>query len=144
MPFLLPNIPVHLVVTKPELTVNLGDDLGSCLRQRRRELGLSQPDAAKAIGVCKASIWNWENGRAEPDDSLLPAIIAFLGREPWPEPQTLAARLRAERRRRGMTIRDAARVMKVAHGSLSNWERGVTTPVNANRMPVTAFLSGTV
>ena len=141
MPFLLPNVTVHLAAPKPELAADQGNDLASCLRRRRRELGLFQPDAAWAIGVCKASVWQWENGRAEPEDSFYPSIIAFLGREPWPEPQTLTERLRAERRRRGMTVRDAARAMGVAHGSVSNWENGATTPGPRGRERVNDFLA---
>ena len=104
-------------------------------------MGLLQPDAAQVIGVCKASIWQWENGRAEPEDRYYPSIIAFLGREPWPEPQTLAERLRAERRRRGMTARDAARAMGVAHGSVSSWESGATAPGKRDRKQVSDFLA---
>lgn len=138
MPFLLPNVPVHLAVPKPELAADQGDDLASCLRRRRRQLGLSQPDAARAIGVCKASVWQWENGRATPEDSLYPNVIAFLGREPWPEPVTLGERLRVQRRRRGLTVKAAARVMGVAHGSVSNWENGATFPnqESRNRSPI--------
>lgn len=144
MTFLLPNVRVHLAAAKPELLADQGDDVASCLRYRRRELGLTQQDAAKAIGVCKASIWQWENGRADPEDSFYPNIIAFLGREPWPEPQTLAERLRAERRRRGLTIRDAARTMGIAHGSVSNWESGATMPGKRSRERVCDFLAGAV
>jgi DNA-binding transcriptional regulator YiaG len=126
------------------LLADQGDDLASCLRRRRRELGLFQPDAAEVIGVCKASIWNWENGRAEPEDWLYPSIIQFLGREPWREPQTLAERLRAERRRRGITIYTAAGLMGVAHGALANWEAGASQPSKPNRKRVDSFLARTI
>jgi DNA-binding XRE family transcriptional regulator len=122
------------------LTVQ-GDDLASCLQRRRRELGLAQPDAGKAIGVCKTSIWNWEHGCAQPEDWLYPSIIEFLGREPWPEPETLGEHLRAERRRRGMTLSAAAGLMGVAHSSLSNWEKGSSLPSKSLRIRVTAFLA---
>jgi transcriptional regulator with XRE-family HTH domain len=144
VPFLLPNVPVRLTSAKPELLADQGHDLASCLRRRRRELGLFQPDAANAIGVCKASIWNWENGRGEPEDRLFPSIIKFLGREPWPEPRTLGECLRAERRRRGMTIEAAAGLMGVAHGALANWENGASQPSKPNQKRIDAFLAGAV
>jgi DNA-binding transcriptional regulator YiaG len=140
----LPNVPVRLASTKPELLADQGHDLASCLRRRRRELGLFQPGAAKVIGVCKASIWNWENGRAEPEDWLYPSIIKFLDREPWREPQTLAERLLAERRRRGMTICATAGLMGVSHGALSSWENGASQPSKPNRKRTDAFLARTI
>jgi transcriptional regulator with XRE-family HTH domain len=139
---LLPNVPARLKAAKPEVQAESGSDLASCLRRRRKELGLFQPEAGKLIGVCKASIWSWENNRAEPEDWLYPSIIRFLGREPWPQAKTLAERLRAARRRRGMSIKAAARLMGVAHGALANWENGDAMPGRRNRARVDKFLAG--
>jgi transcriptional regulator with XRE-family HTH domain len=141
VPFLLPNVPARLRAAKPELQADRTSDLASCLRRRRKELGLFQPEAGKLIGVCKSSIWSWENNRAEPEDWLHPSIIRFLGREPWPQPKTLAERLRAARRRRGMSIQAAARLMRVAHGALANWENGDAMPSHRNRARVDNFLT---
>ena len=140
VPFLVPNVPVCLKATKPELLVGADDDLARHLRRHRKELGIFQSDAGRIMGVCKASVWNWENRRAEPEDYLYPAIIRFLGREPWPEPQTLAEHLRAERKRRGITIQAAAMLMKVSHGALANWEDGTANPNQINLAGVIAFL----
>ena len=57
-------------------------------------------------------------------DRFYPALIGFLGCEPWPEPQTLGQRLQAERRRRGLTIDRAAALLGVDEGTLGRWETG--------------------
>jgi transcriptional regulator with XRE-family HTH domain len=110
------------------------------LRRRRKALGLFQAQAAQALGVCQASVWNWENEKAEPEDKLFPAIIRFLGYEPWPTPLTLPERLRAERRRRGISMEAAAELMGVAHGALANWESGLSQPSASNRKRMETFL----
>jgi len=43
------------------------------LRQYRRERGWRQVDLAKAIGVNKDTVWNWETGRTEPRLEILRA-----------------------------------------------------------------------
>lgn len=140
VPFLLPNVPAHLTAVKPEFVIAPGDSVGMHLRRMRKALGLFQAQAAEMLGVCKASVWNWENEKSEPEDQLFPAIIRFLGYEPWSSPKTLPERLRAERRRRGISIKVAAELMDVAHGALANWENKVSQPGAFNRRRVEAFL----
>jgi len=141
VPFLLPNVPVHLSAAKPEVVVAPGDSVGAHVRRRRKALGLFQSQAAEVLGVCKASVWNWENEKGEPEDRLFPAIIQFLGYEPWSTPVTLPERLRAERRRRGISMEAAAELMGLAHSALANWESGAAHPNAHNRVRVRAFLT---
>jgi transcriptional regulator with XRE-family HTH domain len=141
VPFLLPNVPVHFTVLKPEFECHHGDDLASCLRRRRRELGLLQSGASARIGVCTASVWNWENGQADPEDCFYPAIIKFLGREPWPEPATFVERLRAQRRRLGLTVKAAAELIGIGKSTLASWEQNGVEPGLLNREKADAFLS---
>jgi hypothetical protein len=106
--FLMPGVEAALRAPKPEFGAEQGDALGAQLRRRRRELGHRRIDAAQVIGTsCKSIMW-WEHNERQPLDRSWPAIIAYLGREPWPEPRTLGARLLAERRRRGLFIFEAA------------------------------------
>jgi hypothetical protein len=39
------------------------------------------------VGCSKASLLNWERGRAEPELRFLPAILRFLGYDPRQEPE---------------------------------------------------------
>lgn len=55
------------------------------------------------IGVNVNTIVGWEVGRAEPKVSYLPAILEFLGYNPFPQAQSLGERLRTARHRKGLT-----------------------------------------
>ncbi|WP_414643387.1 helix-turn-helix domain-containing protein [Brevundimonas sp.] len=66
----------------------------------------------------------WERDEHAPTVCQYPAIIRYLGYEPWPEPATLGDRLLIERRRRGLSIAEAARGVPVDEGTWRRWERG--------------------
>jgi transcriptional regulator with XRE-family HTH domain len=91
--------------------------------RRRRELGLRRIDAACKLGVSWKTLMWWERDEREPFVSAYPAIITYLGYEPWPEPKTLADALKAERRRRGVEVRAAAALVGVVEGTWRRWER---------------------
>ena len=82
----------------------------------------------------------WERGERQPLPHFYPAIIAYLGCEPWPEPETLAHALRAERLRRGLDLFAAARQMGVDEGTLGRWERCERKPTSRTLPVIDAFL----
>jgi len=84
----------------------------------------------------------WEPNRHVPDDRFYPGIIRFLGREPWPEPLTVADRLRAERLRQGLTCAQAAAVLQAHDASIAAWERGDGPHHQIAKAKVEAFLTG--
>jgi len=53
--------------------------LGSALKERRLELGLTQAKACLIFGVTEATYSRWEGGRSIPDASHFDAIAKFLG-----------------------------------------------------------------
>jgi DNA-binding transcriptional regulator YiaG len=111
--------------------------------RRRRELGHRRVDAARIIGTSWKSLMWWERNEREPLDRSWPAIIAYLGCEPWSEPQTLGEQLLAERRRRGLAICEAAEVMGVDETTFWWWESGRRRPrYPRTKAIVVAFLSG--
>ena len=59
----------------PSALVTIGDHV----RKRRRDRGLSQPEAAREIGVHFTTLRGWEDGRRSPAVRHLPAVIRFLG-----------------------------------------------------------------
>jgi DNA-binding XRE family transcriptional regulator len=75
--------------------------LGEHLKKRRRELGLLQREAAEMLGVSTDTVVNWEKDKTTPVASQFRPVVAFLGYDPTPEPQTLAERLEAKQRRLG-------------------------------------------
>lgn len=88
----------------------------------------------------KTLMW-WERDEREPYVSAYPAIIAFLGYEPWPEPTNLSAALMAERRRRGFEMRKAAAFVGVDEGTWRRWERGKWRPTHLTLPMIDQLLS---
>ena len=124
------SVPVVLKGRKREPAPIQGDSLGSRLRRRRRELGVCRVDAAMLIGADEKSLMWWERDERLPIVSAYPAIIEFLGYEPWPEPRCLGDALLAERRRRGLEIRKAAALIGVDEGTWRRWELGEWKPTH--------------
>lgn len=116
--------------------------LGQLLGDRRRELGLTLEAAAERIGANPWTLLYWEHDRHVPTDRFYPALIRFLGREPWPEPVDVAEHLRAERLRRGLSQQQAAAVMQVGRDSVANWEAGRAPRHRLAKAKIEAFLTG--
>ncbi len=49
------------------------------IRARRLAQGLSVPETAEALGVQKATWYDWEAGKYVPSAALLPAMARLLG-----------------------------------------------------------------
>jgi len=116
--------------------------LGELLRQRRRNLGLTLERTARTLGVNLWTLMNWEHDRRIPTDRYYPALIEFLGREPWPAPATLDEKLRAARLRRGLSQEQAAAVVQVSPDSISDWESGRVPRHHLSLAKIDAFISG--
>lgn len=56
--------------------------MGAHILKRRRDLGLTQVQATKALGVKVGTITIWEKNRQEPCGDHLAGIIRFLGYDP--------------------------------------------------------------
>ncbi len=130
---------MSLKTAKPEVQRICGDTLAARLRRRRRELGLLQREAADFMKVSMWSLIGWEKG-GMPSSPCYPAVIAFLGYEPWPVPVTLGQSLIAERRRRGWSAKQAARIVCVDEGTWCRWERGEWRPTKRTLPVLNQFL----
>jgi transcriptional regulator with XRE-family HTH domain len=131
--------PVLLSARRLDFPCFEGDSLGARLARRRHELGLRLVDAAKRLGADAKTVMWWERNHP-PFVRAYPAIIAFLGEEPWPEPQMLGEALLAERRRRGIEMREARRLVGVDDGTWRRWERGEWKPTRRTADALSAFL----
>ncbi len=116
---LLPFVPLRLVARRYPEPQCLGDHLRAARRQRR----LRQLDVTAALGVSVETVANWEKAKTEPPVTLIPAIIQFLGYDPFPAPATLGEHLRHYRKRHGLSIKAAAERLGVDEGSWSLWEK---------------------
>ncbi len=114
----------------------LGEHLKRCRLQRK----LSQIKAAQILGVNPDTILNWENGHTEPPVETVPALIQFLGYDPFPVPKTLPERLLAKRRAMGWSIRKAARKLGVEPGAWRDWEQGKVILFRDHRAAVAQLL----
>ena len=140
--FLVPGVRARVSGRKPEVVALERDTLGAKLKRRRMELGLRQVDAAPRLGISEKTMVEWERDQRTPPVEYFPAIIAFLAREPWPEPETVSERLLAERRRRGWSIKAAARRLGVDEGTFGGWERGTRQATRQSRKARDDFLAG--
>jgi len=112
------------IKTKPRIYPKTLKTLGDRIRAHRLDLGLRQRDLASQIGVTKGTIQLWELNHVEPHLSQLPNVTQFIGPGAEPPAQTLGAKLRAIRRRHGLSLDLMARYLDTDPGSLGRWERG--------------------
>jgi DNA-binding transcriptional regulator YiaG len=141
--FLMGGVAASLRAPRPSEEAPAPATLGAHLMQRRRELGHRRVDAARIIGTSWKSLMWWERNEREPLDRFWPAIIGYLAHEPWREPTSLGDQLRAERRRRGLAIFEAAAAMGIDETTFWWWEGGRRAPrFPRTKALVELFLSG--
>lgn len=98
-------------------------------------------DAAAVVGVDPKTWMWWERDEHAPYVYQYPAIIRYLGYEPWPEAATLGEKLLAQRRRLGLSIRRAAEIAGVDEGTFGRWESGEWKPQRRSMPTIVAFLN---
>ncbi len=127
--FLLPHVRQRLSARKERRYSEQPKSLADHLKKRRYELGHRQRDAADRIGIGADAYLLWETGRTkQPEQRYYPAILAYLGYDPFPPPQTLPERIAAKRRQLGITIKQAAALAGVDEGTFGRWANGEWKP----------------
>ena len=137
----LPFVPLRIKCKKPKKYVDDPQSIGEHIRKRRIELGLSQPDLAKLLGVSSATVLNWERGKTPPLITHMGKVIEFLGYYPFPEPVTISERLLRKRRENGWTIEEAATQIGVDPATWRDWEDGKTVLYRRHRQALDALLT---
>jgi len=120
----LPWVPITLKCLKRKEADFEPRTLAEHVKRLRVQRGLTQYQTARLLKVSSWTIRKWENGHTTPPVAYLPALIRFLGYDPFPQAHTLPERLRAKRRAMGWSIRAAARGIGVDAGAWSDWEEG--------------------
>ena len=87
---LLQFVPIKLKSLKPKETDFEPRTLGDHIRRRRLEMKLTQKEVADQLGVVPWTVLNWEKGRTQPLIKFIPAIVGFLGYDPFPQPTILS------------------------------------------------------
>ncbi|WP_020677932.1 helix-turn-helix domain-containing protein [Geopsychrobacter electrodiphilus] len=114
--------------------------LGDHLRRRRIELGLYQKDVAAKLDVTTSTVWNWEN-RGSVDLRFIPRVIAFLGRNPIPQPDNLLEKLSWYKLINGLTLEQLGVEMGRDPEQLADWLSGRHEPCRRNREEIEIFLA---
>jgi transcriptional regulator with XRE-family HTH domain len=136
----LPCARLVLKALKPKELDLEPQTLGEHIKRRRLELGLSQPQAAEALGVDPITVLNWEKGKTEPVIRSLPAIFAFLGYSPVAPPTAIGERLLQFRQQHGWSIQAAAQRLGVDPTTWGDWERGKLILFRTHRSAVALLL----
>jgi transcriptional regulator with XRE-family HTH domain len=93
--------------------------IGEHLKRERQKRKLYQRDVGQALGVSSFTIMNWEKGYDTPKHpALFPKIIAWLGYNPLPKPETKGSQLRHERLLLGLTSQQMADRLGIDQGTL--------------------------
>ncbi|WP_374683234.1 helix-turn-helix domain-containing protein [Accumulibacter sp.] len=114
----------------------LGEHVAKC----RHELGLTQEEAAQRLGVSSWTVLNWEKGKTEPPVVSIPAILRFLGYDPFPVPKTLAEELALQRSRLGWSQSHMAQMLGIDEGTWVGWETGRQVPKGKHAELIWRFL----
>jgi DNA-binding XRE family transcriptional regulator len=105
------------------------------------ELGLLQRMVQARFKLDKETYATWEKDRCYPAMKQWPAIIAFLGFDPNGEPQSIGEKLRAYRRRHGLSRKALALMIPCDEATLWKWEEGRRFPLGEHAQSVNAIVS---
>lgn len=83
---------------------------------------------------------NWEKSKAEPGIQYYPAIFAFLGYDPFPEPKTLGEKIITWRRQNGITRKNLARQLGIDEMALAKRELDIASTAEKKAVRLTNIL----
>ncbi len=99
------------------------------LYNRQMELGISQNEMARRIGVKPENIIYWAKSKTTPMIKFIPKIIAFLGYNPFPvDDKSIGGQIKRYRMEKGLNFRKLAKVTGNDPGTLARWEQNITAP----------------
>jgi DNA-binding transcriptional regulator YiaG len=104
------------------------------------DLRLRQIEVAKIIGCDEMSLVAWEKGYRSPRINHMAKVVKFLGFDPFPKCESLAARLLNYRKTRGLNQKTFAAWLEVDSGTLARWEREEREPKGLQAQKVEAIL----
>jgi DNA-binding XRE family transcriptional regulator len=93
------------------------------------DLGLLQKQVADEIGVDETTICNWEGNKTAPVIRCIPAILQFLGYNPFPPVQTIPEQLITARKMLGISQWKIAETLGVDPTTVQGWEAGRHKPI---------------
>lgn len=118
------------------------NSLGDHIRERRSDLGLQKKQLARKFSVDETTIHNWEDKKVAPAIRFMPRIFDFLGYDPNDDttPRSLPERLKAHRRKLGMSRKRFAELLGTDQSNLAGWETGSHNPTAKSLNLIERFL----
>jgi transcriptional regulator with XRE-family HTH domain len=120
----------------PDELVTYGDHI----RARRLDAGMSQREAAEAMGVDETSVFNWESNRVQPAVRLIPGIIRFLGYCPYTPGPSFSNWLKLTRHSLGYSQSKLAGRLGIDEGTWGRWEAGKIQPASKYLRRIRSYL----
>lgn len=117
---------------------------GQHLRRRRLDLGLTQRTLARRLGVREETVQLWESDRFRPLARHYGQVVRVMDFDPEGSDQDLPERLRASRRRAGLTQAELARRLRLDEGTVADLEAGRRRKSRRVEAAVAGFLHGAV
>lgn len=96
--------------------------LGDLLLKYRLDSGFTRLQVAGQIGVTTATVRNWECNRTRVEVRFYPRILGHIGSAPIKGNTTTGALVREERRRRGLSQQQLARLTGVDQATIRRLE----------------------
>jgi len=135
--------------------------LGEHLKRRRVQLGQKQAEAVRILGISTVSLSRWELDKGFPSWDHQPAVIDYLGYDPFKdcsiqdprgnetrfvaflsakEPAPIGILLRRRRLELKLTVKQCAQKLGVDPKSVIGWEKGKHEPCRHSREKVEQML----
>jgi transcriptional regulator with XRE-family HTH domain len=135
--------------------------IGEHLRKRRFSLGIRQSQAAKRLGISNRTLSLWECDQVYPAWPQQPAVIAYLGYDPFTKPElgrpkgnepqfvvilaptgflTLGQRIRKRRMELKKNLTQCAKELSVSIKTMRDWENDRRRPGPVGQKQITEFL----
>jgi len=93
---------------------------------------MRQKDLALATNAGVWTVITWEKHDVEPSVKFIPAIIEWLGYDPFPVGETFGEQVTWKRKKAGLTRQRLAKRLGMNYGSIEQWERDVCKPLPTN------------
>jgi transcriptional regulator with XRE-family HTH domain len=115
---------------------------GEHIRNKRVELQINQKQAAELLHTTMSNVWIWENNVANPLIMNYPAIVSFLGYEPFTiDNTTLAGRIKYYRYKHGLTQEQLAKLIPIDESVLASYESEKHVPLQKNQKKIDDFIA---
>lgn len=102
--------------------------MGEKILRRRLELGLTQKEIAKQLGINDQTVSRWETGESNPNIKHYPFVISFLDYYPFEIDDTFGGKIKRYRFINGMSRKKLAQLFKISSKLIQEIEENKSLP----------------